>query len=108
MTPSSGGSASSGAGGGWNRFGPAKGNGDARLLQTGSVRMRTPSISTSSAECPNQVTRSPDEGRVSQNGSGFTSGNGVAGTRFSSGQRNSRIVGRSTPGLSPDDTGYVF
>jgi hypothetical protein len=68
-------------------------------------RAPSPSISMSSVECPSHVTRSPDEGRVSQNGSGFTSGNGVEGIRSSLGQRNSRIVGRSTPALSPDDTG---
>jgi hypothetical protein len=51
-----------GAGGGWNRLGPAKRIGDARSLQTGSVRIRTPSISIRSVEWPSQVTRRPDDG----------------------------------------------
>ena len=70
--------------------------------------MRTPSISMTSVECPSQVTRRPDDGRVPHDEVGSTSGSGVDGIRFSSGQRKSRIVGRSTPGFSPVETACVF
>src|SRR3954449_4023483 len=59
ITASSGGSSDSGIGGGYQRCGPTQPNGEARWLKTGSVRMRRPSISTSTDECPIQVTRRP-------------------------------------------------
>ena len=47
---------------GLEALGPANGTGDVRSPQTGSVRTRTPSISTSTVEWPSQVARSPSHG----------------------------------------------
>ncbi len=47
-------------GAGYQRFGPVQLTGEARSLHRGSVSTVTPSISSSTEECPNQVTRSPD------------------------------------------------
>ena len=80
----------------------------ARCPHTGSVSTRTPSISMSKVECPSHVTRKPVSGRLVQRGTGSTSGSGPDGMRRSSPQRKSRIVGRSTPGFRPGETGLVF
>ena len=62
MTTSILGSSLNAMGAGYHRFGPTQLSGDARSLHRGSVSTVTPSISTSTEECPNQVTRSPDAG----------------------------------------------
>src|SRR5882672_8235175 len=59
MIASSSGNADKGKGGGKNRFGPANETKEARLLHTGSVSMRIPSISISTLECPIHVMRNP-------------------------------------------------
>ena len=59
-----GGSALKAKGGAKNRLGPLHFVGDARSSHTGSIRMRTPSISTIEVACPIQVMRSPERGLV--------------------------------------------
>jgi len=81
---SNGGSSSRGIGGGWNRFGPAMLEGEARLLHTGSVRIRFPSISISTVECPIQVMRKPSGGPGSKSDfPSFTTGISLWGLRTS-------------------------
>ena len=64
MTTSILGSSRNPTGEGYHRLGPTQLSGDARSLHRGSVSTVTPSISTSTEECPNQVTRSPDAGGI--------------------------------------------
>ena len=64
MMASNAGNSPNGNGAGKKRFGPINEEKDARGPQTGSVRMRLPSISMSNEECPIQVMRNPVAGGV--------------------------------------------
>ena len=55
MTTSTGGSRSNSTPGGTHRFGPTNWTGDARVLQTGSMRMFTPASCRRKLVCPTQV-----------------------------------------------------
>ena len=99
-TASSGGSDRTAIGTGWKRFGPAHCDGEARRPQTGSVSTRTPSISSSTVECPSHVARSPVRGFFSHEAVGFIDGSGAVGTRRLPSNRNALNVGAATLGFS--------
>ncbi len=73
-------------------------DGEARVDHTGSVSTRTPSISSSTVECPSQVARSPVSGARPQASRGSREGNGPRGTRRAPPRRYSAIVGSAVPG----------
>ncbi len=106
-TASSGGSARSGTGTGWKRFGPANATGEARSPHTGSVSTRSPSISSSTVEWPSHVARSPLAVGWRHASSGLTDGSGREGTRRPSAQRKSRSEGKCTDrSRRPGKTGW--
>jgi hypothetical protein len=105
-TRSTSASAATGTGIGWNRRGPAKLSGDARSPHTGSVRIRTPSISSSTVECPSQVARKPVSGGLAHAGRGSTAGSGAFGTRRGP-HKNSPIRGID-PAFRSGSAGYKF
>lgn len=81
MTTSILGSSRNPMGEGYHRLGPTQLSGDARSLHRGSVSTVTPSISTSTEECPNQVTRSPDAAGIrSALPPSITTGTSASGT----------------------------
>src|SRR5580704_4405000 len=107
---SSGGRFSIATGGGWNRRGPANETGDTRSPQTGSVRTRRPSISSSVVEWPSHVTRSPDETGRAQPGRGSSTFSACAGRRSTPRppKKYSPVVDHICPGFIGEATGSVF
>ena len=61
------------------RAGPTTSEGEQRSLQTGSVRTRYPSISSSAVEWPNQLTAIWPAGASKARGSGVSSGMSAEG-----------------------------
>src|SRR5882672_5284448 len=80
MTTSILGSSGNPTGEGYHLLGPTQLSGDARSLHTGSISTVTPSISTSTEKCPNQVTRSPDAAGIRNSlPPSITTGTGASG-----------------------------
>src|SRR5687767_4764397 len=95
---STGGIAPSATGTGWNRLGPKRREGDARVPQTGSVSTRMPSISIRTVEWPSHVALRPLFAVLDHAALGSIDGNGLVGTRRSLPQRKSDIEGGAASG----------